>query len=297
MKHGLYARNLGNAEGIRTHLEEAGIAVLGVKVVDLLTEGASLVPKRAVLVELAEQDVPRAVEAIEKRAPQLMEWTEDLSSLSLGFKRHQEVVEAVSEPPPADRLSSWESNPTSWSDDLFSDEEKLSKAVLSWLEASPTPNAPQIGSALERAIRAGREDLIWPLCRVFKPVVVDFLRKQGLRGHAEELVHDAFAQKAAGARQALEDVIELAWDPSPAVRRNFCLAAGRLESHTLLPCLVSLLDDPEEEVRYEASGALYGITHKDFDYDSEAPAEERALAVARWKEWLAARLGGGSWTS
>ncbi len=290
--HGIYAKNLATAEGIRTELAEAGIAVLAVREVDLLDEGASLVPKKAVLVEMAEQDVPRAVQALEERAPQLLEWVEDLSHLSpIPHELKGEAPEEATAPPSVARAA-WEKDPAAWTSDLFSEDEELPNAVLAWIEASTVPTAEQIGKALERAIREDREDLIWPLCRLLKSVLEDRVLRP-----VQALFYVPPTERAPGIYSAIDRLVELAWDPSSSVRRNFCLAAGQISSEPLLAPLVSLLDDPEEVVRYEAIGALFGMVHQDFDYDSEGPLEERAIAVARWKEWLARRLGGGPWSS
>lgn len=293
---GIYARNLETAEAIRRHLEEARIPVLSVTEVNLLSEGMSLVPRRAVLVEIDPSELPGAAEAISEHAPELLEWCEDLSHLSPIPTKPKEEDEEAAPRPPAGRRSAWESDPQSWIDDIFSENADLSEAVLAWIARSSMPTAPQIGEALARAIREDRQDLVWPLCRALKPMVHDpFLKHGDADVHGNPLL-EAKRERALGVAKVLRSLVELSCAPLPATRRGFCLAAGQIESETLLPALVSLLDDPEEEVRYEASGALYGIVHKDFGYDSESPVAERTAAVARWKEWLAKRYGGTSWS-
>ncbi|GEM_PF-4690702 len=297
MTRGFYARDAGSAETMRASLVEAGIQVEPVAEVDLLHEGLSLVSRKAFRVAVAEADQEHATQVLGDRAARLLDWAEDLSHLSPLPPISQDRAPAPAPAPPLGRRQAWESDPASWSDDLFSGDEGLSESVLAWLESSAVPTASQIGKALERAIRADREDLVWPLCRFLKPVVVDSLERGRLESHVKELVHTMFEASSPGVAKMLEDLVELAWDPSSSARRNFCLAAGQLSADPLLPPLVSLLDDPDEDVRYEASGALYGLVHLDFDYDSEAPAEERALAVARWKEWLAKRYGESTWST
>lgn len=294
---GFYARDAGAAEAMRGHLVEAGLQVEPVAQVDLFDEGLSLGSRKAFRVSVAEADHERAAQVLAERASGLIEWTEDLSHLSPLPPLSEEPIASSAPAPPAGRRQDWKSDPTSWSDDLFSGDEGLSESVLAWLESSAVPTAPQLGKALERAIRADREDLVWPLCRFLKPVVVDTLERGRIESHVKDLVHTVFEASSPGVVKMIEDLVELAWDPSPSVRRIFCLAAGQLSAEPLLPPLVSLLADPDEEVRYEASGALYGLVHLEFGFDSEASAEERALAVARWNEWLAARYGGTSWSS
>lgn len=289
---GFYARDAASAETMLGHLVEAGLQVEPVAEIDLFDEGLSLVSRKAFRVTVAEADRERAAQVLEERAAELIDWMEDLSHLAPIPDRSDERSQAPAPAPPVDRRQAWESEPASWVDDLFSEQEGLSDSVLVWLEASPIPIAPDVGKALARAIRENREDLIWPLCRLLKSVIEDAVLRP-----VQALLYVPPQPRAPGVYSAIDDLVELAWDPSAFVRRNFCLAAGQISSEPLLAPVVSLLDDPEEEVRYEASGALYGMVHKDFGYDSEAPAEERALAVARWKEWLAARYGGTSWSS
>lgn len=290
---GFYARDAGGAEAMRGHLVEAGLQVEPVAQVDLFDEGLSLVPHKAYRVTVAEADHARAAQVLAETAAGVIEWVEDLSHLSPltpfppGPREDAHGDAPLTLP---ERRTAWESDPASWVDDLFTEQADLSDSVLAWLDASSVPTAPQMGKALDRAIRADREDLIWPLCRLLKGVIDDLVLKS-------RIMLDAMKDRAPGSARMIDDLVELGWDPAPLVRRNFCLAAGQLGSERFIPVLVSLLDDPEEEVRYEASGALYGMVHQDFGYDSEAAAEDRALAVARWKEWLAARYGGTSWSS
>lgn len=297
-----YARDAASAETMRERLIEAGLQVEPVAQVDLFDEGLSLVPRKAFRVSVVATDGSRAAEVLAETAAGVIEWVEDLSHLSpltpFPPRPREDAHEDASLTLP-ERRQAWEGDPATWSNDLFSENEEVSASVVQWLVSSPVPTAHQIGKALERAIREGREDLIWPICRVLKPVVVDYLQRGGLlRGDPlMQMTHEAFSQRSPGTKEMLDDLVELAWDAAPATRKRFCLAAGQLGSETFLPVLVSLLDDPEEEVRYEASGALYGMVHQDFGYDSEAPAEVRSIAVALWKEWLTARYGGTSWSS
>jgi hypothetical protein len=63
-------------------------------------------------------------------------------------------------------------------------------------------------------------------------------------------------------------------------------AVARMRRHEdeTVRALVSLLEDPDEEVRTEAIEGLFSITETTLDYEPDAPEEEREKAVERWKK-------------
>jgi hypothetical protein len=73
-------------------------------------------------------------------------------------------------------------------------------------------------------------------------------------------------------------------DEDPTVRALAALVVGRTGSKTCVPLLVPLLEDADVEVREEAIEALYTLTGDDLGFEAEAPEDERAAAVARWRK-------------
>ncbi|MBI1853459.1 MAG: HEAT repeat domain-containing protein [Planctomycetes bacterium] len=72
-------------------------------------------------------------------------------------------------------------------------------------------------------------------------------------------------------------------DANSTTRALAAMVIGRTGSETSIRLLVPLLEDPEVEVREEAIEGLYHITHDDLGFEADAPAAERAAAVAKWK--------------
>lgn len=69
------------------------------------------------------------------------------------------------------------------------------------------------------------------------------------------------------------------------IRRAAALAAAQKEARDLIPDLVKLLEDPESAVVQAARTSLKDLSGKDFGPPPRAPANERAAALAAWKEW------------
>ena len=78
----------------------------------------------------------------------------------------------------------------------------------------------------------------------------------------------------------------------PRQRARAVVAAGERRDAGPVPLLVDRLEDEDPAVRFYAIQALRKITGKDLGYAYYAPADERALAVRRWR---AAVRNGTQW--
>ena len=293
---GIYARDAEVAGAVRKALEGAGLPVVAVTQVDLADEGVSLTPHAAFRVDVPPAEFDRAVELVEERLPQVLEWIEDLDPLHADSLSPFEQTRPPAPDPTEEVLARWTSGPAAWTEDLFGEDDDLRLQVLAWIESSSVPTAAQVGAALERACRGPRTDLIGSLCRVLEPVVDDpFARKKELASSLIGALAEASREKAPGAKEAIDSLVTLAWGKDEVAKKNFCLAAARLRSDRVVYPLVSLLEDPSESVRYEASGALYTLVHEDFGFDSKAPQERRTEGVRRWKGWFVERFGLNPW--
>jgi hypothetical protein len=86
---------------------------------------------------------------------------------------------------------------------------------------------------------------------------------------------------------ALVDAISDALaEPDPIIRKNLVTALGYTDMDEALPCLVSCLDDPDQEIRHEALDALFFRTGEDFGFDPDAPEKDRQEALKKWRKWL-----------
>ena len=73
----------------------------------------------------------------------------------------------------------------------------------------------------------------------------------------------------------------------PSVRVRAIKWAGDSHNDQAVPLLVDRLMEEDSSVRFYSILALKRITGRDFGYDYKAPADERAQAVKRWREYLA----------
>jgi hypothetical protein len=74
--------------------------------------------------------------------------------------------------------------------------------------------------------------------------------------------------------------------PAPLVRARAMSLGYDQPDATVVPALVTRLDDPDPVVRMAAGEELKRRTRQDFGYVSWAPVAERAAAVGRWRAWL-----------
>jgi len=77
-----------------------------------------------------------------------------------------------------------------------------------------------------------------------------------------------------------------------AVRRRFARVLARVKDADAARLLAGLLGNEDLEVREEAFDGLFFLSGGiDFGFDPEGPPEERAKAVARWRDWATTWTG------
>ena len=73
--------------------------------------------------------------------------------------------------------------------------------------------------------------------------------------------------------------------PAPIVRARAVGLGENQPEWVAVPAMLDRLNDPDEVVRMTANEELKKRTHRDFGFNFVAPAEERKLAVDRWRAW------------
>ncbi len=74
-------------------------------------------------------------------------------------------------------------------------------------------------------------------------------------------------------------------DTDTELRRGAAVAAAMKEDKALIPDLIAVLDDREAWVVRAAGVALNRLTGQDFGPTANATPEQRAKAIAAWKDW------------
>ncbi|MBL8693896.1 MAG: HEAT repeat domain-containing protein [Planctomycetes bacterium] len=104
----------------------------------------------------------------------------------------------------------------------------------------------------------------------------------------EDPVRRAFALNVLGAmgdRRVIETLREATRDPEPSVRYEAARSCMRLGEWSVLGVLVDGLQDESVYRRTLCHDALRKNTGVDFGFQPQAPTEERAAAVAKWRSW------------
>jgi hypothetical protein len=81
-------------------------------------------------------------------------------------------------------------------------------------------------------------------------------------------------------------------NPAPVVRAGAVGLGDDQPDSVAIPAWIGRLDDKDPVVRLAANESLKRRTGQDFGFIPWAEPEERAPAVARWKEWWKARWQG-----
>lgn len=97
--------------------------------------------------------------------------------------------------------------------------------------------------------------------------------------------------EAMGYVPALERIEPHYDSPVPQVRARAAYAAGRLGITDGVDALLPLLEDEDEDVRYEASEAVWRLTGLEFEFDPYASLEDEADNVKRITQAWARRSG------
>jgi len=117
--------------------------------------------------------------------------------------------------------------------------------------------------------------------------VVELLRRDEsavVRGAAAGLL--GLVRKDYAVRELAASLAGDAKDPDPYPRSEAASALARHDGPLARRALVDALEDEDLAVRRAAVNALFRLAITHHGYDPEAPPEERAEAVERWKRWL-----------
>jgi hypothetical protein len=110
-----------------------------------------------------------------------------------------------------------------------------------------------------------------------------------LTGLAKLKARDALAERLA--RMTVATLHDKLRDPSAEVRRAAALACAMKADKTFTTDLITLLEDPQPAVYAAAHAALKPLTGKDFGPALNANPADRAVAIAKWKEWWKSQGG------
>lgn len=116
----------------------------------------------------------------------------------------------------------------------------------------------------------------------------------GGEGAESVLFHTMQVLEALSHDSALTGMEQLYKSPVAQVRTRSAWAAGRLGNPEAVDRLLDLLEDEDEDVRYEASESIWRLTGFDFDFEPEAPVEkERENVEGLRRMWARTRKAVG----
>jgi HEAT repeat protein/prenyltransferase/squalene oxidase-like repeat protein len=104
-----------------------------------------------------------------------------------------------------------------------------------------------------------------------------------LDGETRKKARDALANRLT--RMKDETLQEYFQDEDPEIRRAAAIAAGQKDSKLLVPDLIGLLRDSENDVARAAHASLKSLAAQDFGPAATATREERDQAVQKWLAW------------
>jgi hypothetical protein len=104
-----------------------------------------------------------------------------------------------------------------------------------------------------------------------------------LDGETRKKARDALANRLT--RMKDETLQEYFQDEDPEIRRAAAIAAGQKDSKLLVPDLIGLLRDSENDVARAAHASLKSLAAQDFGPTATATREERDQAVQKWLAW------------
>jgi hypothetical protein len=153
------------------------------------------------------------------------------------------------------------------------------------------PAAAQIGSDLLRSVGVRQDELIEKLRDGKGSAYTDALAAviPKLDGEPKKRAREALAERLT--RMTAATLGDKLADDDLEVRRAAALASAMKEEKAHVPRLIALLDDPETPVARAAYAALKSLTGQDFGPAAEATRDEKAKAVAAWKDWWAKNGG------
>jgi hypothetical protein len=104
-----------------------------------------------------------------------------------------------------------------------------------------------------------------------------------LVGDVKSKASEALTQRLA--RMTAETLRDKLKDENLEVRRAAALACAMKEDRSLIPDLISLLEDRESRVERAAYASLRALTDEDFGPTPNASEERRLRSIERWREW------------
>jgi hypothetical protein len=153
----------------------------------------------------------------------------------------------------------------------------LARAIV---EGFASRNSPAVSHAKYALAVHGRE--VAPL---LAGIVAEAISAGG-EGAVSVLFNALEILETIGYGQAIESIEPLYASGTPQVRARAAYAAGRLGNPEAVDGLLDLLEDEDEEVRYEASESIWRLSGLDFEYDPYAPVDkEREHVQALRAEW------------
>lgn len=159
-------------------------------------------------------------------------------------------------------------------------------------DATPPPPAPPPEPTVQQLVK----DFMDASADKREKLVAEYRDKKGVNytdalarlirkvdGIWPKTLRDALATRLARMTTAtLRDRLK---DTDTELRRAAAVAAAMKEDKSLIPDLIGVLDDREAWVVRAAGVALHRLTGQDFGPPPNATPEQRAKAVASWKEW------------
>lgn len=129
-----------------------------------------------------------------------------------------------------------------------------------------------------------------------KAAIEGALRRLANRESVAVVLDEALSPESAGRLRTLAalDVLESGGagkillgmkSSEPALYRRAIETIREEESAALVPVLLVMMESREFDARNEAQKLLRALTRQDLAFAPQAPEEERAAALARWREW------------
>jgi hypothetical protein len=148
------------------------------------------------------------------------------------------------------------------------------KSIADLIDAVSSEHGPRLKQVLNELEKRRGDDVVRTLSSV-----ASGSRDAEIVKLARDLLASNLAREDAA---AIRDRLR---DKQAEVRAAAARAAGSKGLRQAGGELIELLSDPEKDVRTSAHEALARLAGKDFGPDADAGDAQRALALARWRDW------------
>ena len=155
------------------------------------------------------------------------------------------------------------------------EEKKLAGVTIELLRAISLCDKPHLINAARQALAAAAG-----------PDDADVLRKQLLNDNVEVRVAAATALGQALKEKSAEELLALTDDANEQVRLAAARALANFGERRCLPVLLKLLSSQDNNVRTNSAMTLRQLSGQQFAFASYDPAEKRAAAIEKWREWI-----------